>query len=190
LLLPPNGPLPPAGIATELDRLTLEIQALRDRLNRSLVAPVQDGLALAMQLPAAAIRASAILGFDSGGQPVAGTAGSFAALLGLLAGNAPLPPAALPAVVFTSGGNFTATTGGYLSGGYLWVSRAAPAALTLALPAGAQQRIVIVKDIAGDAGAAPIILTGTIDGQASLVLNTPYAGAFLVWNGFNWSQLA
>lgn len=51
--------------------------------------------------------------------------------------------------------------------------------------------IVVIKDKAGTAAAAPITVTPapgeTIDGQASLTLNTAYVAVTLVFSGTEWS---
>ena len=78
---------------------------------------------------------------------------------------------------------FTATSDTYLIG----VNRAGPVAITL--PAGSAGRVNIIKDESGNASVNNITITpasGTIDGQASLVISANYAAYSLYSSGSNW----
>jgi hypothetical protein len=78
---------------------------------------------------------------------------------------------------------FTATADTYIIG----VNRAGPVAITL--PAGSAGRVIIVKDESGNASVNNITITpasGTIDGQASLVISANYASYSLYSSGSNW----
>jgi hypothetical protein len=78
---------------------------------------------------------------------------------------------------------FTATADTYIIG----VNRAGPVAITL--PAGSAGRVIIVKDESGNASVNNITITpasGTIDGQASLVISANYAAYSLYSSGSNW----
>jgi microcystin-dependent protein len=52
-----------------LDKLTMELQQIKDKINRSPYCPAIDSTSLSMELPNAANRANRYLGFDSNGEP-------------------------------------------------------------------------------------------------------------------------
>lgn len=67
-----QGGFYPAVITNALDRLTIFVQQLQERLGRALVAPISDGVPSTV-LPAKADRARRYLSFDVDGRPVATT---------------------------------------------------------------------------------------------------------------------
>ena len=78
---------------------------------------------------------------------------------------------------------FTATAGTNIIG----VNRAGAVAITL--PANTAGRLITVKDESGNASVNNITITpasGTIDGQASLVISANYAAYTLYCSGSNW----
>jgi hypothetical protein len=78
---------------------------------------------------------------------------------------------------------FTATADTYIIG----VNRAGPVAITL--PAGSAGRRIMIKDESGNASVNNITITpasGTIDGQATLVISANYAAYTLYSSGSNW----
>lgn len=97
-----QGALWPAVIEAALDRLTFICQRFVDGLSRSLVVSESDGQALA-PLPAAALRASKVLGFDAAGQPVPVSAVGSALVSAWLADNF-LPAASRTAALGALGG--------------------------------------------------------------------------------------
>jgi hypothetical protein len=98
----------------------------------------------------------------------------------------------LPTVI-TGGGTYSVN-----GAGLYWVNRTVGANLTFNLPPNPTlvpfALAVYIKDIKGDADTYPITIVDPagylIDGQPSLVLNTPYAAATIVFNGSGWSQVA
>ncbi len=70
---PEGGPLPTASLEQRLDQIVRLIQQKAEQLGRSLVFPVSDSSALSSEIPNSTDRASARLGFDSSGNPVAVT---------------------------------------------------------------------------------------------------------------------
>jgi hypothetical protein len=93
----------------------------------------------------------------------------------------------------TVGGTYSA-----VGAGLYWINRSPSSVLTFNLPSNPAlvpfALAVYIKDIKGDAGGYAITIVDPagylIDGQTSLVLNTPYAAATLVFNGNSWSQVA
>jgi hypothetical protein len=72
------------------------------------------------------------------------------------------------------------------------VNKTVGAATTVNLPAGVTKRRYIIKDGKGDAAANNITITpaaGTIDGAATLVINTNYGRATIIYNGTQWNQI-
>lgn len=66
--LPPNDPFPAKLVETGLDKLTMLVQRIYDRLTRIIQFPDVDTNSVAT-LPAASARVSQLLGFDSLGNP-------------------------------------------------------------------------------------------------------------------------
>lgn len=66
--LPPNDPFPAKSVETGLDKLTMLVQRIYDRLTRIIQFPDVDTNSVAT-LPAASARVSQLLGFDSLGNP-------------------------------------------------------------------------------------------------------------------------
>jgi hypothetical protein len=67
LIADPLARLPAGPLNTELDKLTMEIQALSDRLGRAITAPVTEPVGQTFPLANATARANKILGFDGAG---------------------------------------------------------------------------------------------------------------------------
>jgi hypothetical protein len=90
-----QGAMWPQVIEAALDRLTFIGQAASDAIGRALVISPTDGGALAL-LPAKALRANAVLGFDANGQPYAaqGLTGGGSASSWLIANFLPMTSAA------------------------------------------------------------------------------------------------
>lgn len=63
-----GGAFLPANIEDMVDRVTIEAQQLEEKLSRSIKFPIVD-VALASELPTAALRANKWFSFDSAGQP-------------------------------------------------------------------------------------------------------------------------
>ena len=157
LALAIGGPLPPLSVNTALDALALEIQALRDRSNRSIKGPVTDPLFLTQQalmtLPSVSLLAGGILGFDSQGAPVIG--GNLLELIALLDGS------------------------GDGVGGYLYARPASADTLTAPAHLGAY-----VIDPAGELAALTIVLPpAPVDGQLFEVSTTRTIDAFSATGG-------
>ena len=68
--LPPNDPFPSKAVETVLDKLTMLIQRLFDRMARTIMFPDAD-INPSSELPVAALRSNKGLGFDVAGNPVA-----------------------------------------------------------------------------------------------------------------------
>jgi hypothetical protein len=75
----------------------------------------------------------------------------------------------------------------------LIIQLATPSALTVTLPSSVVAgRIITIKDGAGVAAQNNITIkpaSGTIDGVASLILNTNYANVTLCYNGAQWNRI-
>lgn len=72
------------------------------------------------------------------------------------------------------------------------VNKTVGAATTVNIPAGVTKRRYVIKDGKGDAAANNITITpaaGTIDGAATLVINTNYGRATIIYNGTQWNQI-
>jgi hypothetical protein len=72
------------------------------------------------------------------------------------------------------------------------VNKTVGAATTVNLPAGVTKRRYTIKDGKGDAAANNITITpaaGNIDGAGTLVLNTNYGRATVIYNGTEWNQV-
>lgn len=72
----------------------------------------------------------------------------------------------------------------------LVINKTSGAATVVNLPAGVLGREFTIKDGKGDAGSNPITLTpaaGTIDGQATIVLNIAYEAITVIYNGVQWN---
>lgn len=76
----------------------------------------------------------------------------------------------------------------------VFIKKTVGAATAVNLPSSpATGRRVMVKDAKGDALINPITITpaaGTIDGQPTLVIGTPYQRATLEYNSTEWSQVS
>jgi len=92
-----QGGFYPKVVTNALDKLTILIQQLLNGLGRSIKLPISDS-AMNVTLPAASVRASKALGFDSTGQPIAVPAASAVTDSG--------------AVTFTTSGSYSAGTVG------------------------------------------------------------------------------
>lgn len=111
--------------------------------------------------------------------------GSFFALSGNQANSQPF--------TVTEGGTYQAT-----GPGLYWIDRSPSTDLSFVLPddpgSFAFTLVLYIKDRVGDADVHPITITDPvgylIDGETSLVLNTAYAAATLVFDGNGWSQVA
>lgn len=66
-LLTTNGGFFPTVINDALDKLTILVQQLLNKINRSIKIPLSDGTALNVQLPTAAVRATKGIRFDGSG---------------------------------------------------------------------------------------------------------------------------
>lgn len=84
--------------------------------------------------------------------------------------------------------NTVNASGTLFEGGVIFVNNtsAGPIALTLADALG----LVLIKDIAGNAGTYPITISATsIDAGTSLVLSVPRQWLWLQWNGSGYSVM-
>lgn len=70
-----GDPLPAASIETPLDKLTMIVQRLSDRLDRTVHQPDGDSLPMAV-LPPKQVRLNTLMAFDSNGDPTVGPTGS------------------------------------------------------------------------------------------------------------------
>lgn len=99
-------------------------------------------------------------------------------------------PVIFPERVVTAAGGVALTNADY----YVGIAKATPAATAVSLPAAPSAgQVVVIDDAGGVAAAHNITITpaaGTINGNATLVLNTNFASATLLWNGSNWRQIA
>lgn len=73
----PNDPLPAKAVEKMVDKVTLLIQRVKQSIAQGIFAPLGETLSI---LPAAALRANLLLGFDSSGNPVAVAPSSGSAL--------------------------------------------------------------------------------------------------------------
>lgn len=89
--------------------------------------------------------------------------------------------------VFTSAGNYTATTTDTI----VVVNKGTGAATQVNLPASPSTgRVIIVKDGKGDANANNITVSGNgknIDGSATVTINTAYGVGRYAYNGTQWN---
>jgi hypothetical protein len=87
----------------------------------------------------------------------------------------------------STAGNVTVTSGEYFIG----IANQVPAITTITMPAEpVENEKHFVKDVLGVAQSYNIIINGNgnnIDGAATYVMNTNFAGVFLFWNGTTWS---
>ena len=64
-------------------------------------------------------------------------------------------------------------------------------AVTITLPTGILGTVYIIKDCAGNADVNNITIVGTggqlVDGSSGAIINTPYGGIQLIFNGVEWS---
>jgi len=85
-----------------------------------------------------------------------------------------------------AGSPFTATNAQHLLG-----VDTSGGAITINLPAGTADKTFIIKDETGNASTNNVTIDGdlaeTIDGAATLVLNSPYSAVMLYWNLTQWS---
>lgn len=73
----------------------------------------------------------------------------------------------------------------------VYVNNTGGAGISLTLPASpAFDQVLIIKDIAGNAGSKNITLIGTVDGSTNPVIGSNYGGVFMTWNGSTWSEHA
>jgi hypothetical protein len=85
----------------------------------------------------------------------------------------------------------TVSTGGTISaGGATFVNNTSNAAMTLTLTS-ALGGLIIIKDIAGNAGTYPITVSCSagIDAGTTQVLSIPYQWVLLIWNGSSYSVI-
>ena len=91
-------------------------------------------------------------------------------------------------------GSVTAVSGSYTiaSGVYILTADSTSNSFTVTLPAASSNsgRIIMVKDSGGNSHSNNITISrngsDVIDGEASIVLESPYAAVTLVCNGSNW----
>lgn len=74
---------------------------------------------------------------------------------------------------------------------YVYVNNQTASGINLTLPANPLlNQPLFIKDVAGNAQTNNITIIGVVDGATNPIIGSNYGGAYIVWTGTAWAEIA